>query len=76
MFGITTKSFVRTVQSIGRALRVREDKTKALLIDIVDNFSVTKRKKPKLNYSMKHFAERFKIYNGLKLDYIMKEINI
>ena len=76
IFGITTKSFVRTVQSIGRALRIREDKTKALLIDVVDNFSIVKRKKPKLNYSMKHFSERFKIYNGLKLDYIMKEINI
>lgn len=76
IFGITTKSFVRTVQSIGRALRIRADKTKALLIDIVDDFSIIKRKKPKLNYSMKHFAERFKIYNGLKLDYIMKEINL
>lgn len=76
VFGITTKSFVRTVQSIGRALRVREDKNKAILIDIVDNFSIVKRKKDKLNYSMKHFSERFKIYSSLKLDYIMKEISM
>lgn len=53
-----TKSIIRTLQSIGRTLRLAEGKTQAHWYDIVDDFTYNK----KINYSLKHAAERMKIY--------------
>lgn len=76
MFFVPIKSFISTVQSIGRVLRVSKKKTKALLIDIVDDFSYKKRTKLSQNYAVKHFGERFSIYNVNQFDYKIKTINI
>lgn len=76
MFAAPTKSFITTVQGIGRILRVSKVKHKALLIDIVDDFSAKKAGDRKItqNYAVRHFAERFNIYNESQFDY--KIINL
>ena len=76
MFAAPTKSFITTVQGIGRILRVSKVKHKAILIDIVDDFSAKKAgdKRITQNYAVRHFAERFDIYNSSQFDY--KIINL
>ena len=81
MFAAPVKSFITTVQGIGRVLRISKVKNKAILIDVVDDFStrlsknrngeLIERKNGKLkeNYAIKHFAERFQIYNTQNFDY-------
>lgn len=70
MFVCPTKAFVTVLQSIGRSLRVRADKTKAFLIDIIDDFSIQRRNgSMRRSYSYKHFMERFQIYNWAQLDF-------
>ena len=65
-FLISTKSFSRVIQSIGRTLRLHSLKSEAHLIDCVFNFK----------YSQKHYHERLKmykdIYNKSKPDEILK----
>ena len=75
-FGSPTKSFIRTVQSIGRGLRVSSSKTKVTLIDIVDDLSIKRKRSIKSNYCMKHFEERFKIYMEQKFNYNIININL
>jgi superfamily II DNA or RNA helicase len=53
-----TRSKIRTLQSIGRTLRLHKDKSQATLFDIVDDFTYKKRE----NYSINHFRERMKMY--------------
>ena len=59
IFAMPTKSSIRTLQSIGRGLRQSEGKETATLYDISDDLRVGK----KMNYTLKHFVERTKIYN-------------
>ena len=77
------KSFISVIQGIGRILRVSKVKTKAMLIDIVDDFSY--RSKPRkigskgaihTNYAVRHFSERFDIYNRNKFDYKILNIHV
>ncbi len=59
-----TKSYVRLGQTIGRGMRLHEEKEKFRLIDIIDDFS-TKTKTGKIwnkNYSLKHSYERLEQY--------------
>ena len=56
------KSRVRTLQSIGRALR-RVDDEEATLYDIVDDLSNGRKTK---NFSLKHYQERYAIYKSEK----------
>ena len=70
IFAISGKSRIRTLQSIGRVLRLHKDKEIATLYDIVDNLSVGKHQ----NFTLNHFLERIKMYNQEKFDY--KTINI
>ena len=56
------KSRIRTLQSIGRALR-RIDDTEAILYDIVDDLSCGRKTR---NFAMKHYQERFAIYKSEK----------
>jgi superfamily II DNA or RNA helicase len=56
------KSRIRTLQSIGRALR-RVDDTEAVLYDIVDDLSCGRKMK---NFALKHYQERFAIYKSEK----------
>lgn len=52
---VSTKSFSRILQSIGRTLRLHKDKDRAKLFDISFNFK----------YSQKHLAERLAIYKDM-----------
>ena len=56
------KSRVRTLQSIGRALR-RVDDEEAVLYDIVDDLTNGRKTR---NFSLKHYQERFAIYKSEK----------
>lgn len=60
-----SKSKIKVLQSIGRMLRMHDDKTEAVLYDIVDDLSYKSHK----NYTLKHFVERVKIYDAEKFDY-------
>ena len=70
VFASPTKSKVRSLQSIGRGLRLGENKDGCILFDICDDFS-TKRKS---NYMVKHGNERLKIY--YKENFDIETINI
>ena len=71
IFVAPSKSRVRTLQSIGRGLRVgRSDK--ATLYDIVDDLSLKAHK----NYALKHFIVRAKIYDHEKFDYKVHKIDL
>ena len=76
MFFVPIKSFISTVQSIGRVLRVSQKKKKALLIDVVDDMSYKKRKNYQQNFALKHFADRFTIYNVSQFDYKIKTLKL
>ena len=58
IFASPSKSRIRNLQSIGRALRKSKQKEKATLYDVADNLSY----KSKKNYTLDHFEERMKIY--------------
>lgn len=66
------KSRVMNLQSIGRGLRLAEDKTKCELYDIVDDLSWRKRK----NYTLLHGDARIKLYNEQEFDYSMHHITL
>lgn len=72
IFSYPSKSRVRTLQSIGRVLRVSSKKVMAKIFDISDN--LTWKGKP--NYTYKHFAERLKIYTEEDFEYSIKEIQL
>lgn len=72
IFASPSKSRIRNLQSIGRGLRLNADKTHCTLFDIADDLSSGSRQ----NYSLKHFFERIKIYNGEKFDYKINKIKI
>jgi superfamily II DNA or RNA helicase len=70
IFASSGKSKIRTLQSIGRSLRLHESKHHAVLYDICDDLSYKKH----TNFSVKHFMERIKLYNQEQFDY--KLINV
>jgi superfamily II DNA or RNA helicase len=72
LFASPSKSLIRVLQSIGRGLRTSETKTSATLIDIADDLSW----KSKNNYTLLHFVERIKIYNGEKFKYKIYNIDL
>ena len=59
IFASPSKSRIRNLQSIGRGLRLGEQKTSCKLYDIGDNLSWKTHK----NYTLLHLIERVKIYN-------------
>ncbi len=72
IFASPSKSRVRNLQSIGRALRIGDKKEKAILYDIADDL----RYKNHMNYTLKHFVERTKIYNEEKFVYKLYKIGL
>jgi superfamily II DNA or RNA helicase len=72
VFASPSKSKIRTLQSIGRVLRLGENKNQATLFDIADDVSY----KSKKNFTLDHFVERMKIYNDEKFDYKIYTINL
>jgi superfamily II DNA or RNA helicase len=72
IFASPSKSRVRNLQSIGRGLRQSEGKDKATLYDIADDMRVGKY----MNFTLRHFVERVKIYNDEKFDYKLYKIGL
>ena len=64
IFASGGKSFIRTVQSIGRGLRKHDSKDKLIIFDICDQ----------LNYGIAHCDKRKSIYDKEKILY--KEVDI
>lgn len=58
IFASPSKSKIRNLQSIGRGLRLNEGKTHCKLFDIADDLSWKAYK----NHTLKHAAERYKLY--------------
>jgi len=72
IFASPSKSRVRNLQSIGRGLRQSDGKTKATLYDIADDLRHNKH----VNFGLKHFMERTKIYTEEKFKFKLYKINI
>lgn len=72
IFASPSKSRVRNLQSIGRGLRIGDNKTEAVLYDIADDL----RYKNHMNFTLKHFVERTKIYNEEKFTYKLYKIGL
>ena len=64
IFAAGGKSFIRTVQSIGRGLRKHDTKDKLIIMDICDN----------LPYGRRHCEKRKAIYDKEKIQY--KEVQV
>ena len=72
VFASPSKSRIRNLQSIGRGLRLGEQKTKCNLYDIGDNLSIGTHK----NYTLLHLIERVKIYNEEGFSYKLLTVPI
>jgi len=72
IFASPSKSRVRNLQSIGRGLRIGDNKEEATLFDISDDFRIGKF----TNYTLKHFIERVKIYDDEKFNYKFYNIEL
>jgi superfamily II DNA or RNA helicase len=72
IFASPSKSRIRNLQSIGRGLRQAEGKDRATLYDIADDLRLNKS----LNYTLKHFVERTKIYNEEKFPFKIYKIGL
>jgi superfamily II DNA or RNA helicase len=65
IFASPSKSRIRNLQSIGRGLRIGENKEQCKLYDIGDDLTWKTRK----NYTLYHMMERIKIYADEEFDY-------
>ena len=64
-----SKSKIRVLQSIGRGLRLSENKDSVLIFDIADDLG-------KDNYTLRHFTERLNIYNSEQFDYEISKVKL
>jgi len=72
IFASPSKSRIKTLQSIGRGLRLSTNKEIATLYDVVDDISW----KSKKNYTHQHFLERVKMYDDERFDYKIYNVNL
>ena len=72
IFASPSKSRIRNLQSIGRGLRVGENKTSCKLYDIGDDLTWKTRK----NYTLLHMVERIKLYADEEFDYSLIKVDI
>jgi superfamily II DNA or RNA helicase len=72
IFSSPSKSRIRNLQSIGRGLRIGDNKTNATLYDIADDLTYKGSK----NYTLNHFQERIKLYNEEGFDYEIHSIDL
>ena len=72
IFASPTKSRIRTLQSIGRGLRLSDDKDECRLFDIADDLTHRNKK----NYTLKHLIERVKLYNAESFPYELHNIEL
>lgn len=76
IFASPTKSFSRIIQSIGRGLRTTSTKTHCDVYDLFDEIYGSYKYPKTLNFSMRHFTERVKIYIKEEFDYSIEKINL
>ena len=67
-----SKSRVRILQSIGRGLRIGDEKDTMTLYDLADDLKY----KAQTNYTLQHFMERINIYNEQGFDYRITNIEL
>jgi superfamily II DNA or RNA helicase len=72
IFASPTKSRIRTLQSLGRGLRISDTKSIFILFDISDNLSYNNKK----NYTLNHLIERVKMYNSERFPYELHAIKL
>jgi len=72
IFSSPSKSRIRNLQSIGRGLRLGDNKTEATLYDIADDLTYREKK----NFTLQHFAERINIYNEEGFDYQIYNVSL
>jgi superfamily II DNA or RNA helicase len=72
IFASPSKSKIRNLQSIGRALRKSDTKDSATLYDISDDFSW----KNSMNTTLRHLMERVDIYDQEKFEYKIYNVGI
>lgn len=72
IFASPSKSRIRNLQSIGRGLRLGDNKESATLFDVADDL-VYKSKK---NHTILHLVERIKTYNDEKFDYKIYNVKL
>ncbi|MEY4333026.1 MAG: Prochlorococcus phage [Bacteroidota bacterium] len=60
-----SKSRIRILQSIGRGLRIGDNKNEMVLYDIADDL----RTGSHINFTLQHFTERINIYSGEGFDF-------
>jgi superfamily II DNA or RNA helicase len=65
-----TKSGIRLLQSVGRVIRLHSDKEFARVIDVFDNM---KEDGGKPNHVLRHFIDRYKIYETAGYDVDIKQ---
>lgn len=58
VFGSTSKSMITVLQSIGRGLRLHDDKSHMTLVDVIDDLRYKKRE----NFAYQHSEARMRIY--------------
>ena len=69
VFASPSKSKIRNLQSIGRGLRISDDKTEVKLYDIADNLNGD-------NFTIRHLKDRINIYSSEGFDYQIHEIKL
>ena len=72
IFASPSKSRIRNLQSIGRGLRLGDNKVNATLYDIADDLTY----KSKENFTLKHFQERINIYTEEEFEYEIHNIDL
>jgi len=72
IFASPSKSRIRVLQSIGRQLRVSQDKTTAKLYDLGDDLSWKSWK----NHTLRHMNERMKLYEAEGFEYRLVKITL
>lgn len=74
IFASPNKGKIRTLQSIGRGLRLHETKQKCMLFDIADDLRFEKGDKP--NFGLDHLAHRLKIYHDEQFPFSINRVNL
>jgi len=72
IFASPSKSVIRILQSIGRGLRQSSGKEMATLYDVADDL----RHKKHMNFTLRHFVERVKIYTEQKFPFKIYNIGL
>ena len=72
IFASPSKSVIRVLQSVGRGLRLNTGKSHCNLYDLTDDLHWKGWK----NHTLKHGADRYKIYAGEQFTVKLTEINL